>query len=321
MTARAVRRALGAALAVTIVCAVLSGCGGGSPADDARFPTVVTLGQGELFPVITNHALAVGENRVSMGLLDRDSRPVLDAAVHLRFYDLNGQKPALRSESDASLAAVRRGFVDEQSNNVRVEGEEDGVYVSHAVFDVPGDWGVQVDVTRENRRLDPIPFRFTVLGRTPEPAVGEPAPASHQRSLADGSAIADIDSSSPSRPAMHEVTVAEALKTGKPIVIAFATPAFCESRLCAPVMDAVMDPLFATYAGRATFIHIEPYDLQRARDDNDRQPVPATSDWRLQTEPWVFVVDRQGKIAGKFEGIMARDEVEAVLQQALAATS
>jgi peroxiredoxin len=42
-------------------------------------------------------------------------------------------------------------------------------------------------------------------------------------------------------------------------------------------------------------------------------PVPATREWQLRSEPWVFVIDRQGRIAAKFEGIMALEEVEAAL--------
>jgi hypothetical protein len=82
-------------------------------------------------------------------------------------------------------------------------------------------------------------------------------------------------------------------------------------------MDTVMDPLAAKYGGRAVFIHIEPYVLRDVREDNVQNPVPATLEWRISTEPWIFVVDRQGRIVGKFEGIVAADEVESVLSLAL----
>ena len=78
-----------------------------------------------------------------------------------------------------------------------------------------------------------------------------------------------------------------------------------------------MDPLYAKYAAQANFIHIEPYDLAKLRAANIEDEIPATRDWKLQSEPWVFVIDRQGKVAAKFEGIMAEDEVELALNQAL----
>jgi hypothetical protein len=82
-------------------------------------------------------------------------------------------------------------------------------------------------------------------------------------------------------------------------------------------MDTVMDPLYAKYGGQAIFIHVEPYVLSDLREGNIENAVPATQEWRLRTEPWVFVVDKDGRIAGKFEGIMAADEVESVLSLAL----
>jgi hypothetical protein len=117
---------------------------------------------------------------------------------------------------------------------------------------------------------------------------------------------------------MHNITVADALSARQPIVLAFATPAFCQSRICEPVMETIMDPLSAKYAGRATFIHIEPYVLPELRASNVRVPVPATQEWRLLDEPWVFVIDHAGRVAAKFEGITALDEVDAALQAALA---
>jgi hypothetical protein len=104
----------------------------------------------------------------------------------------------------------------------------------------------------------------------------------------------------------------------RPLVVAFATPAYCRSRTCAPVMDTIMDPLYERYQDRATFIHIEPYELRDLRAGFVQNPVPATREWGVQTEPWVFVVGSDGRIVAKFEGPAALDEVESALEQALA---
>jgi hypothetical protein len=242
---------------------------------------------------------------------------VLDAQVHLRFYDLNGPKPVLKSESDARFVAMTLGYVDPQQGGFQRSGDS-GAYVARVTFDEAGDWGVQVTVVRGGSSPHPVPYRFNVLPHTPEPAVGDPAPASVQATLATAPRIEDIDSSYPPRPQMHDVTIADALKAGKPLVIAFATPAFCQSRTCAPVMDTVMDPLYAAYKDRATFIHVEPYALPQLRQSNVLEPVRAMREWNLQTEPWVFVVGKDGRVAAKFEGIMGRAEVEEALVAALA---
>jgi hypothetical protein len=208
-------------------------------------------------------------------------------------------------------------YVDEQSNNEKSVTGNDGAYVAYVNFDRPGNWGVKITVTRDGRTMDPLPFRFNVLPKALEPGIGDAAP-SRQATLANVSSVEDIDTSYPPRPQMHDITIADALTTKKPIAVAFATPAFCKSRTCAPVMDTVMDPLYAKYKDRVIFIHIEPYELPQLRQANREEPVPATREWGLQTEPWVFVVDGEGRIAGKFEGIMAADEVEQALVAALA---
>jgi len=305
-----------AALAtVAFAVLLLASCGGGSA---PKFPRVVQLGGCQICPSI-NNTLAVGDNRVSMTLADADGAHILDAQVHLRYYNLNDGKTRFRSEMDARFIPVQLAYVDELAGGERSITGDDGVYVSLVNFDQPGDWGVEIAVRRGDRTEKRIPFRFNVLERTPEVAVGDPAPPSVQPTTATDP-IEEIDSSSPPRPQMHDITVADALKTGKPLVIAFATPAFCRSRTCAPVMDTVMDPLARDYAGRAIFIHIEPYVLRDLRTANIQNPVPATREWGIRSEPWVFVVGADGRVAGKFEGIMARDEVQSVLDLALANT-
>lgn len=311
------RRWLALMAAALIAITVAAACGGSSTPSGGQFPDVITLGEGEVFPVITNSSLAVGENRFSLGLLDEDDSPILGAGVHLRFFDLTGEEQVLKSEADARFIPVELSFIDETSGKEKRLVGNSGVYVAYVDFDSPGDWGVEVAVTLDGTELDPVPFRFNVLDETSEPAIGDPAPASRQLTLADVADVTEIDSSFPSRPQMHEDTVADALATGKPLLVAFATPAFCETRTCGPVMDTVMDPLYEEYQGQAVFIHIEPFKLKQLRGGAARIPVEATAEWGLQTEPWVFVIDREGKVAAKFEGIIALDEVEDVLAQVL----
>jgi len=304
-------------LLALVVLAATAACGGSSGRQEL-FPDVITLGEGDFSPQITNSALAAGENRFSLGLLDKDNSPVLGAQVRLRFFDLNGDEPVIRSEADARFIPVELSFIDEQSGKERRVVGSNGVYVAVVSFGRAGDWGVEVSATLAGKKLKPEPFRFNVLEKTPELAVGDPAPPSRQLTVADVKDISEIDSSYPPRPQMHDVTVADALASGKPLVVAFATPAFCESRTCGPVMETVMDPLYRKHKDEAVFIHIEPYQLKELREGSGQIPVEATSEWRINTEPWLFVVGRDGRVAARFEGIVALDEVEGALREALA---
>jgi hypothetical protein len=313
------RAAVAAIVAAALILTAACDDDGGTD-DDALFPTVVSLGEGDAFPSIRNSSLAVGPNRFVLSLTDADDLPVLGADVSLRFYDLGGAEPVLRAEGTADFIPVELAFVDEQAEETVITGE-DGIYAANVTFDRAGPWGIDVDVTLDDEELEVVPFRFDVLDHTPEPAIGEPAPPSMQATIPFVPAVEDIDSSSPPRPHMHDTTIADAIASGRPAVIAFATPAFCRTRTCAPVMDTVMDPLFEEYGEQAAFVHVEPYALPELREANVQNPVPAVREWRLESEPWVFVVNADGNIIAKFEGVVSRAEVETALQAALNAPS
>jgi hypothetical protein len=68
------------------------------------------------------------------------------------------------------------------------------------------------------------------------------------------------------------------------------------------------------------FVHIETYrggtpdnpDLTKATTN------PYFDEWGLTTDPWVFVVDRQGNVAAKFDGPVEADEITPTLDRLLA---
>ena len=98
----------------------------------------------------------------------------------------------------------------------------------------------------------------------------------------------------------------------------FATPKFCKTAQCGPTLDRVK-PIAAAHPD-VTFINVEPYQLQLV--DGQLQPVltdttppdlvpaPATEAWRLMSEPWVFVVDRNGIVTSSLMLIFSDEELE-----------
>jgi hypothetical protein len=225
----------------------------------------------------------------------------------MRFYKIDGEEGTLVGEVPGTF--------------ISLEAEEGappaGAYVAYIPFDRAGDWGVEIDGTFNNEELETIRYRFNVLEDGSVPSVGDPAPRSEQLTLSDVDDVSEIDSSDTPRPELHELTVAEALDLGKPVVIAFSTPQYCTRRICGPVLDQAVVPVWEQYGDQATFIHIEPYDLDAARSGEGLIAVPATVEWGLQTEPWVFVVDASGAVRVKFEGIATATEIEQAVQSVL----
>jgi hypothetical protein len=110
---------------------------------------------------------------------------------------------------------------------------------------------------------------------------------------------------------MHDQDYAEVIWR-KPVVLLFATPALCQSRVCGPVVD-VAEQVKRDFGDQVAFIHMEVYN------DNDlnKGSRPQFQAFNLQTEPWLFVIDRKGVIRTAIEGAFSVPELEqAVLEVA-----
>ena len=97
-------------------------------------------------------------------------------------------------------------------------------------------------------------------------------------------------------------------------MVTFATPKFCTSRTCGPVVDVVEAARRRLAARGIRFIHVEVFQ------DND--PTRGYNRWMLQwglrSEPWVFLVGRDGRVKAKFEGSVSEGELAAAIRAQLA---
>jgi hypothetical protein len=122
--------------------------------------------------------------------------------------------------------------------------------------------------------------------------------------------VARIDTRIPP-DGMHSADLANVLGR-KPVLLVFATPALCQSRTCGSIVDEA-EQLRSQYGNRMAFIHMEVYN------DNQIQKGyrPQLKAWRAQSEPWVFAIDRRGRIAAEFEGAASVRELRSGIEQAL----
>jgi len=289
--------------AILLAAAVVAGCVGG---DSEAPPTGIQA-------VVVSSDLAVGQNRFVLGLLTQDSKVITDAHVHFDFFR-QGEDAIPANGVEAVFESTKVEFTHiHESGEQHLHEEVTGVYVADVTFDQSTAMYVRVSGTlADGTPLTARTSNFPVQPQSLTPALGSPAPRSDNPTTADVSDITLIDSSDPARPEMHALSIAQAIDTGKPVVIAFATPAFCQSRICGPTME-VMDELYSKYGEAAAFVHVEPYDLTALRQQGQFQLAPAAQEWHLPSEPWVFVLDRQGLVAAKFEGVVTVEDVEAAL--------
>lgn len=180
-----------------------------------------------------------------------------------------------------------------------------GLYVTHYTFATPGIWAIRLKGGDDQSMATIIVSEDSAV-----PDVGDPAPPSQTPTAAATDDLSTISTDPDPDPAFYQVSVADAVNSGKPTVIAFATPAFCQTALCGPTMDIVKDAI--GQRSDVQIVHVEPYDIPKAKA-GDLVPIDAMTEWNLATEPWVFVIGADGKVAAAFEGILGETElVEAV---------
>ncbi len=321
------QRVLALALPVVLLL-VACGSDDGSKSADGSIdwsPDTIELGpDAPVKPSLAVKPLAVGVNRVAFGLVDQEGLLVTNAEVNARFYALDdlgegNVTGSLVDEQSLTAVDLPHDYGDEDADNGDPEGPgaKTTVYVANVNFSRPEWWGAELDITIDGRQLDPVRVPFWVDQDTPEPALGELIPASVQLMLNDTDDITLIDSADPPLPELHDITIADALELGRPLVITFATPAFCQTRFCGPIVEGLVVSLAERYGDQVEFIVIEPFDLSEARQGR-LVPMPVMAEWGLDSEPWVFVTDAEGRVAGKFQGITSEDEVSATLDLVLA---
>ena len=272
----------------------------------------------DLQPLITTSELIVGENRFAFGLM-KANKLLENAAVQLRIYAIDGPEPRLAAETNAPYHLIGSGgigervhrHVDGTTHMHRADSDVRGLYVTRVSFARPGHWGIEIQAREDHGSLGTARFTVTVLDASQTPAPGSPAPRSRNLITSDVKDLREIDTSSPPDPRLHRVRIADAIEQRKPQLIVFATPQFCTSRMCGPLVDIVRQ-LLPRYENRVSFTHQEIW-----QDIASKKAFSTIEEWRLQSEPWIFVVDGRGIIRAKFEGLVTVKELEAVLQQTL----
>ena len=135
---------------------------------------------------------------------------------------------------------------------------------------------------------------FQVADRASAPSVGALVPKSINKTLHDVDSIADLTTGSLRDPELYEITISQAVSSGNPTVIVFASPAFCSNAVCGPQTE-VLQELKDKYREHANFIHVDFYDNpQEIQGDLDRARLsPLVKEWRLPSSGWTLVGDTE----------------------------
>ena len=271
--------------------------------------------------IVAGSEILVGDKRLPFSLFDFNGNLVEGADVEVEIYKLhqNGSLIPLGS-TDATFQEVRGIKRDHQHADGSNHGHQEvrGVYIIEGVpFTEAGIWEAHLSVSGSNVvGTEMAKLTFQVKEQSITFAIGDTPPRSLNLTARDVSDLEEITTLQPIVPGLYELTVAEALEGSKPFVVIFSTPAFCVTAMCGPVADVAVR-VYADYKDRVEFIHIEPWDLTKIRNEGKLVPTDITTEWRLPTEPWTFVVGKDNRIAARWESLVTPEELTAALDATL----
>jgi hypothetical protein len=274
-----------------------------------------------------------GVNRYPFGVFEKSGGQVDDAEVALYYAKVPSPR-GQRSKSGAKAATAKAAGqalnqpaigpfpakIESLATKPRFEskttaGDPDAagvVYSAQIPLPVNGGWRLAA-LIREGNEIGGTLLPSAIAGEfTAIPRVGQKAPLIHTPTAQDvGGDLSKITTRIPP-DTQNRVDYAEVL--GKePILLLFATPQFCQSRVCGPVVD-VAEQAKAEYGDRAQFIHMEIYN------DNDPSKFvrPQVLAFHLPSEPWLFAIDREGVVTSAIEGAFGTELMDETVEKAVA---
>ena len=285
-----------ASLLFSLMILAIGGC---TPSPAAPSNEVGPSESSALQVILVSADFAVGTPRVSFALFDG-----ADAATDIKSVTIN----ALALDENLSATDAPPVWTGTAENYADYEVP---YWVFYPELDEPGYWGMVAQIEHNDGSISRADFLIDVVQESASVPLGDPAPPSDNRTLETQPDISLLTSANDPDPALYQLTVADALTTGKPTVVGFLTPAFCQTKWCAPVLQS-LETVKGEVGDSANFIHIEVYD-----DFQALTVVPEMAQWGLETEPWVFVIDGDGNVVAKFSGPVSPREIRTALDPLL----
>jgi hypothetical protein len=316
------------AVPLVVLAIALAGCGGGDDAADSTGAATTETAQVELLDLPRGDdktiralradrkegavfapsvgTLRVGENRIGFALFDVSRKQVTPDQVAL--YVAKPDGTGLRGPYAAEKQSLR---VKPQFQSRQTQADLDDVdtfWTASVNFPRRGRYVVTALAQIEGELVSTSQFEMRAGSEGP-PDVGERAIEVNTDTPQDvGGDVAAIDTRIPPLPELHQTDFADVL--GKqPVVLAFATPQLCQTRVCGPVVDVVAEVRSQTDG--VEFIAQEIY----IDNDINKGFRPQVGAWRLPTEPWTFVIDKDGRVAERFEGALSVRELKAAVDK------
>jgi hypothetical protein len=279
MDRRSFLKSSGVLVSVTGLSGTLAACGGGGGS--------IPDGPAQLNVTITSFEFLTGPERpVPFAVRTLDNVELRDADIQVYLRDPDG--------------TVRGGPFE--TRYTEAPGTGLGLYVADLAIEEPGP--VEI-VAVEGARYGAAAVNAVAPEESEVPAPGVVAPVVATPTTDDERGYEKICTQDP-QCGMHEVSLDEALEAGRPVMLLFATPEYCQTVVCGPAVEIVDDVRNDGDWGDTAWIHCEIYSEVGGSELVTGEPVRV---WNLPSEPWLFAVDADGGIASRLDGPMLPDMV------------
>ncbi len=261
---------------------------------------------GRLTPILGTTELRIGTQRVAF-LLESPTALVTAPSASVRTTHLDGDAQGETATAEFSLWPFGTR----------------GSYVTALTFPAAGRWRLDIAVDDPSITGEGS-LEIDVTETSVVRDIGQIALFSDTKTVAsvDGD-LSMLTSAYEPDPDLYQVSIAESVFTGRPTVVAFASPAFCTTPTCGPQTDTLSE-LKERAPDAADYIHVEIYDNpHEIQGDLSRGVLsPVLADWGIdqvphyRNESWTFVIDATGRIHSRFEGYVTLAELEGALSAA-----
>lgn len=285
----------------------LAACGGGGGSKAPKAGTLASVLDHpgpDVALVQGTSDYAVGENRVTFLVIDRQARLISRPRALVLVGRSLDSEPIVRTVARLEPIGI-------PGRSEAAAGGARSIYVARFRLARPGKYTLVA--APEGAAIQGV-ANLQVATHTTAPAVGAHAIPSRTPTLASTHGdVAALTTASPPDVSLLRYSVADSIRARVPFVLVFATPKYCTSRTCGPVVD-VVKAVQRRFPGRGIrFIHVEIYMDNNPAAGQNRW----VREWRLPTEPWVFVVGADGRIRSRFEASVSYGELVAAVRSVL----
>jgi hypothetical protein len=289
------------------VCTFAAGCGSSSESEEEPTPGSLEAlwrapGDDVAFVAGTSD-YGPGRIRLTFLVVDDEGRVITRPTARVWVARALEAKPFAQATAQAEPIGVE---------NREHDADSDEIFVTHLELDEPGKYWVLAEPVG-GRKIQAI-GNVVVTKDPAAPTVGERAIPSNTPTLE--STGGDLEALSTQKPPDRELlrtSIAQALAAKVPFVVTFATPAFCQTRTCGPVVDVVSEVRRRQEGEGVRFIHVEIYEGNDPAKGANRW----VKEWKLPTEPFTFLVGSDGRIKARFEGTFSVRELDEAVRRHL----